>query len=76
MALGGALLREKIMASARDRMIVVVDEMKLVDRLGRGTRASRRDSRFLGVASHARSPVRTRLRAAIAPTLQNDHGSW
>jgi ribose 5-phosphate isomerase A len=32
--LGGALLREKIVASASDRMIVVVDETKLVDRLG------------------------------------------
>jgi ribose 5-phosphate isomerase A len=31
---GGALLREKIVASASDRMIVVVDETKLVDRLG------------------------------------------
>ena len=35
--LGGALLHEKIMASASDRMIVVVDETKLVDRLGRST---------------------------------------
>jgi ribose 5-phosphate isomerase A len=35
--LGGALLREKIVASASDRMIVVVDEAKLVDRLGGGT---------------------------------------
>ena len=35
--LGGALLREKIVASASDRMIVVVDEAKLVDRLGAGT---------------------------------------
>ena len=32
--LGGALLREKIVASASARMIVVVDETKLVDRLG------------------------------------------
>ena len=32
--LGGALLREKIGASASDRMIVVVDETKLVDHLG------------------------------------------
>jgi ribose 5-phosphate isomerase A len=36
--LGGALLREKIVASASDRMIVVVDETKLVDRLGGHTR--------------------------------------
>jgi len=33
---GGALLREKIVASVSDRMIVVVDETKLVDRLGNG----------------------------------------
>lgn len=31
---GGALLREKIVAAASARMIVIVDEMKLVDRLG------------------------------------------
>jgi ribose 5-phosphate isomerase A len=34
---GGALLREKIVASASERMIVVVDETKLVDRLGGNT---------------------------------------
>jgi ribose 5-phosphate isomerase A len=33
--LGGALVREKIVAHASDRMIVVVDESKLVDKLGR-----------------------------------------
>ena len=31
---GGALLREKIVAAASDRMIVIVDRSKLVDRLG------------------------------------------
>lgn len=31
---GGALLREKIVASASDRMIVIADESKLVDTLG------------------------------------------
>jgi ribose 5-phosphate isomerase A len=35
--LGGALLREKIVASASARMVVVVDESKLVDRLGGAT---------------------------------------
>lgn len=34
---GGALLREKIVACASRRMIVVIDETKLVDRLGPGT---------------------------------------
>jgi ribose 5-phosphate isomerase A len=32
--LGGALLREKIVACASERMIVVVDETKMVERLG------------------------------------------
>jgi ribose 5-phosphate isomerase A len=36
--LGGALLREKIVAAATDRMIVVIDETKLVPRLGDRTR--------------------------------------
>jgi len=35
--LGGALVREKIVAYASTRMIVVVDESKLVDRLARKT---------------------------------------
>jgi ribose 5-phosphate isomerase A len=34
--LGGALLREKIVAAASARMVVVATEDKLVDRLGRG----------------------------------------
>jgi ribose 5-phosphate isomerase A len=33
--LGGSLLREKIVAAASDRMVVMVDDGKLVDRLGR-----------------------------------------
>src|SRR6185437_15981012 len=32
--LGGALLREKIVAAASDRLVIVVDEEKLVNRLG------------------------------------------
>ncbi len=32
--LGGALLREKIVASASKRVVIIVDEAKLVDRLG------------------------------------------
>jgi ribose 5-phosphate isomerase A len=35
--LGGALLREKIVATASHRMVVVVDDSKIVDRLGRVT---------------------------------------
>ena len=36
--LGGALLREKLVATAGRRMLVVVDESKLVDRLGASVR--------------------------------------
>lgn len=35
---GGALLREKIVASASARMIVIIDETKLADRLGGASR--------------------------------------
>jgi ribose 5-phosphate isomerase A len=35
--LGGALLREKIVAAASDRLIIVVDQEKLVDKLGEHT---------------------------------------
>jgi len=35
--LGGALVREKIVAHASERVIIVVDETKLVDKLGRRT---------------------------------------
>lgn len=34
--LGGALLREKIIAQASSRFVVIVDDSKLVERLGRG----------------------------------------
>lgn len=34
--LGGALLWEKIVASVSDRLVIVVDESKLVERLGQG----------------------------------------
>src|SRR5262249_4011672 len=35
--LGGALLREKIVAAASDRLVIVVDQEKLVERLGEHT---------------------------------------
>jgi ribose 5-phosphate isomerase A len=35
--LGGALLREKIVAAASDRLVIVADERKLVDQLGTTT---------------------------------------
>jgi len=36
--LGGALLREKIVAAASNRLIIVIDQEKLVERLGEHTR--------------------------------------
>ncbi len=40
---GGALLREKIVASATRRQVIIVDETKLVAALGRADAAPRRD---------------------------------
>ena len=45
---GGALLREKIVASVSDRFVIVVDESKLVERLGRRGFAGRGGSFRLG----------------------------
>jgi len=55
---GGALLREKIVASVSERLVIVVDESKIVDRLGRialpvevvpfGWEATKRKLRDLG----------------------------
>jgi ribose 5-phosphate isomerase len=59
--LGGALF----VASASDRTIVVIDETKLVDRIGRSTPLPGQDNIFW-VASRARPPVDVRLQAAIA----------
>ena len=64
---GGALLREKIVASASERLVIVVDESKLVERLGQvalpveivpfGWEATKRKLRDLGVTpSLRRSP--------------------
>ncbi len=41
---GGALLREKIVAAASDRVIVIADESKLVETLGRVSAADRSQS--------------------------------
>ena len=44
--LGGALLREKIVAQAADRLVIVVDESKLVSRLGTRRPAAGRGGAF------------------------------
>jgi len=66
---GGALLREKIVASASDRMIVVVDESKMVGRLGqRGTLA-------VAIVAFGWSATVGRLEAlACAPRLRRVAG--
>lgn len=63
--LGGALLREKIVASASDRMLVVVDETKLVERLGGKTPLP------VEIASFGWQPIFDRLaEAGYAPRLR------
>jgi ribose 5-phosphate isomerase A len=62
---GGALLREKIVASASDRMIVVVDETKLVARLGGTTPLP------VEIVAFGSQTVIARLKAlGCAPTLR------
>lgn len=66
---GGALLREKIVASASDRMIVIVDESKLVDRLGGATPLP------VEIVVFGWQTVIARLAAlGFAPTLRLDGG--
>ncbi len=63
--LGGALLREKVVASASDRMIVVIDETKLVERLGGRTPLP------VEIASFGWQPALDRLAGAgYAPRLR------
>lgn len=65
--LGGALLREKIVAAASRRMIVIVDESKLVAKLGDGVRLPVEVVRFGWQATErhlARAGADTKLRVA------------
>lgn len=50
---GGALLREKIVAGASKRMVVIADETKLVDRLGRFPLPIEVNSFGLGATRHS-----------------------
>ena len=65
--LGGALLREKLVASAARRMIVMVDDSKLVDRLGGHTPLP-----VEIVAYGWRSTLRRLERAGLCPTLRRN----
>jgi ribose 5-phosphate isomerase A len=63
--LGGALLREKIVASAARRMIVMVDDSKLVERLGGRTALP------VEIVSYGwRSTLRRLEQAGLNPTLR------
>lgn len=65
--LGGALLREKIVASVTDRQVIIVDERKLVDRLGS------RAPLPVEVLRFGRRPVSRHLREmGFAPQLRED----
>jgi ribose 5-phosphate isomerase A len=65
--LGGALLREKLVASAARRMIVMVDDSKLVDRLGGHTPLP------VEIVAYGRRSTLGRLeRAGLRPTLRSN----
>jgi ribose 5-phosphate isomerase A len=67
--LGGALLREKIVASASTRVVIIVDETKLVDQLGA------RDAIPVEVVPFGWQTTARRLRqlgAQISPRLKSD----
>jgi ribose 5-phosphate isomerase A len=67
--LGGALLREKIVAAASARLIVAVDESKLVDRLGGRTALP------VEIVTFGRQTTIDRLTArGCAPTLRRTSG--
>lgn len=82
---GGALLREKIVAAASVRMVVIADESKLVPMLGKfplpievvpfGLAATQRAAE--AAAASAGSPGQTRLRRDKAGhTFVTDGGHW
>jgi ribose 5-phosphate isomerase A len=70
---GGALLREKIVATASDRMLVIADESKLVDTLGAfplpvevvlfGLNATRNMIEMLAADAGCQGDIRLRLKA-------------
>lgn len=77
--LGGALLREKMVAVASTAMIVVADETKLVERLGAKTRVPVELTRFGAelvldrLATLGGAPV---LRMAGAVPFETDNGNY
>lgn len=82
---GGALLREKIVAAASDRMIVIADDSKWVERLGRfplpvevvpfGLAATRRAVETAMAACGVAGELRLR-RSAAGHAFVTDGGHW
>jgi ribose 5-phosphate isomerase A len=82
---GGALLREKIVASASARMVVIADESKWVPVLGRfplpievvpfGLEATRRAIEVAAAACHCPGPAKLRLDKA-GHAFVTDGGHW
>jgi ribose 5-phosphate isomerase A len=82
---GGALLREKIVATASARMVVIADESKWVPVLGRfplpvevvpfGLETTRRAIEAVAAACHCPGPVKLRLDKA-GHAFVTDGGHW
>jgi ribose 5-phosphate isomerase A len=76
---GGALLREKIVAAASDRFLVVVDDEKLVDCLGRHVPVPVEVAQFGWQATAAaleRLGARPALREAVGGPFVTDGGNF
>ena len=76
--LGGALLREKIVAAASGRMMVVVDETKIVDRLGGAVPLPVEIVRFGWETTFARlaeAGLKPRLRMVAGAAFVTDGGN-
>lgn len=69
---GGALLREKIVAAASARMIVIADSSKLVDHLGQFPLPIEVNRFGLGVTTAAIATIMRRFEAVGAPKLRLD----
>ena len=76
--LGGALLREKIVEQASARFIVIADETKLVEKLGRGllpVEVVRFAAAWIEERLEA-AGLSPRLRAKDGSTFLTDEGNW
>lgn len=71
---GGALLREKIVAAASDRMVVIADATKTVDNLGRFALPVEVNPFGLGVTTRAVAAVMKKAGAEGTPVLRQKDG--